>query len=139
MEIGLRLPKVVGGGLDTSSKLAPENDPWDYWVFSVTGRGSLSGETVYSSRSFSGSLTANRVTEDWKLNFRVSSSHSETDYDTEEIPLNVRRDHSFYGTVIKSVAGQWSAGLRLSARNSTYYNYDFLGSVSPMLEYSLFP
>lgn len=139
MEIGLRIPKVVGEGLESRSELAPENDPWDYWVFSVAGRGSLSGETVYSSRSFSGSLTANRVTEAWKLNLRVSSSYSETDYESDAIPLNVRRDHNFNGTVIKSVAGHWSAGVRLSARSSTYYNYDFSGSISPMVEYSLFP
>ena len=118
---------------------SPEEDPWDFWVFSVTGRGSLSGETTVSSKSFSGSLRAERVTEAWKVSLRMSSSYSETDYDTQGIPLYIRRDHSFTGTLVKSLASQWSAGLRTSARNSTYYNYDFTGSIAPVLEFSLFP
>jgi hypothetical protein len=145
LEIGLRARGPAGGpggggpGGRPGPTLAPEEDPWDFWVFSVTGRGSLSGETTRTSKSFNGSFSANRVTEAWKASFRLSSSYSDTDYETQGIPIYIRRDHTFSGTLVKSLAARWSAGLRISARNSTYYNFDFAGSVAPVLEFSFFP
>jgi len=99
--------------------MLPEEDPWDFWVFSITGRGSFSGETTQKGGSLSGYITASRVTEDWKVNLRASASYSETDYESEEIPLYVRRDYSFTGSLVKALAMRWSAGLNASARQST--------------------
>jgi hypothetical protein len=120
----------------------PEDDPWDFWVFSVRGSGSVSGESNRSTSRFSGSLSANRVTEEWKFSFGASASYSEARYDYEAIDYsvtNIRRDYSFDGSIVKALAERWSAGLRFGARSSTYYNLDFEGSVSPVLEYSFFP
>ena len=120
---------------------APEDDPWDFWVFRVRGSGGLGGRTGYRSRRFTGGLNADRVTEDWKVSLRLSSSYNETEYDYEGVlsELNVVRSHTFSGTLVKSVSPKWSAGLRASASNATYYNFDFSGSLAPVLEYSVFP
>jgi hypothetical protein len=120
----------------------PEDDPWDFWVFRVRGSGGLTGRSNYESKRFSGSLSANRVTEDWKVSLSLSQSFTETTYDYPEIDyrrINVRRSHTFSGSIVKSVAPKWSLGFRSSARNATYYNFDFAGSLSPVLEYSYFP
>jgi len=122
--------------------LSPEDDPWDFWVFRVRGSGGMSGRTNYRSRRFSGSLSASRVTEDWKVNLGLSTSYSDTRYDYPELDyyrLSVRRSHEFEWSLIKALAPRWSAGLRGSARNATYYNFDFAGSLAPVLEYSFFP
>ncbi|MFC1574913.1 hypothetical protein ACFL3Z_02415 [Gemmatimonadota bacterium] len=121
---------------------APEDDPWNFWVFSVRGSGSVSGETNSGSQRFSGSFSANRVTEEWKVSFSASSSYSETTYDYPDIDYsatNIRRDYDADGMVVKALAPKWSLGLSGSARTSTYYNYDFEGTLSPVLEYSFFP
>ncbi|MCJ7628232.1 MAG: hypothetical protein MUO50_07565 [Longimicrobiales bacterium] len=142
IDIGLRRRAPGPEGLPGArAETAPENDPWDFWVFRVQGTGGLGGRTGYRFLRVGGGLSADRVTEDWKVSLRLSSSYNETEYDYEGIlsELNVVRSHSLTGTVVKSISPKWSAGLRASARNATFYNFDFAGSLSPVLEYSVFP
>ena len=122
--------------------MTPADDPWDVWVFRVRGSGGMSGRTNYRSRRFSGSLNASRVTEEWKVSLGLSTSYDDTRYDYPELDyyrLSVRRSHSLSGSLIKALAPRWSAGLRASARNATYYNFDFAATLAPTLEYSFFP
>jgi hypothetical protein len=102
----------------------------------------MSGRTNYRSRRFSGSFTASRVTEEWKINLGLSSSYNDTRYDYPEIDyyrLSVRRSHELDWGLIRALAPRWSAGLKGSFRNATYYNFDFAGALAPVLEYSFFP
>ncbi|MGD2121773.1 MAG: hypothetical protein PVJ76_08510 [Gemmatimonadota bacterium] len=145
IEIGLTKPQLSGPGRPPGGPgptVAPEDDPWDFWVFRVRGNASVSGRSNYASRRFGASVSANRVTEDWKVSLSLSQSYSETEYDYPEIDyyeLSLRRSHTFSGLLVKSVSPRWSAGLRASAQNATYYNFDFSGSIAPVLEYSVFP
>jgi hypothetical protein len=82
------------------------------------------------------------VTEDWKIDLGFSQSYTESIYDYPELDyrrVNIRRSYTLSGLVVRSIATKWSAGLRMSARNATYYNFDFAGSLAPVLEYSVFP
>ena len=145
LQISLVKPGAMGvpsrpGGPGATAN--PEDDPWDFWVFRVRGNGSLSGRSNSGSARFGASVSANRITEDWKVSLSLSQSYTETTYDYPEIDyhqVNIRRSHSFSGLLVKSVAPKWSAGLRASAQNATYYNFDFSGSLAPVLEYSVFP
>jgi len=142
IDIGLRRGGFGPTGLPGARTVTdPEDDPWDFWVFRIRGSGGLGGRTGYRSLRVSGGLNADRVTEDWKVSFRLSSSYNETEYDYAGVlnEINVVRSHSFSGTLVKSISPKWSAGFRASARNATYYNFDFAGSLSPVLEYSVFP
>jgi hypothetical protein len=142
LRIEVRPPTLTGGPGRSGPTARPEDDPWDFWVFRVRGDGGLNGRSNYESRRFSGSVSANRVTEDWKVSLSLSQSYTESVYDYPELDyrrVDVRRSHTFTGSLTKSVAPKWSAGLRASARNATYYNFDFAGSLSPVLEYSVFP
>ncbi len=142
IEIGLRRrgPGPMGPA-GPGAVTSPEDDPWDFWVFRVRGSGGLGGRTSYRSLRVSGGITANRVTEEWKVSLSLSTSYNETKYDYEGVysDLIVERSHSFSGTVVGSISDHWSAGIRGSARNATYYNFDFAGSLAPVLEYSVFP
>ena len=147
VDIRLRPPPPAGGPGGPmrpggpGRTLAPEDDPWNFWTFRIRGSGGMSGRTNYSSLRFSGSLSASRVTEERKVSLGLSTSYSDTRYDYPDIPLivNVRRSHEFNGSLIKAVAARWSAGLRASVENATYYNFDFAGTLAPVLEYSFFP
>jgi hypothetical protein len=58
---------------------SPEDDPWNFWVFRIGGNGNANGESSFSGTSYSGNLSANRTTEEWKftLSGRYSRSASE--------------------------------------------------------------
>jgi hypothetical protein len=102
--------------------------------------GGFGGESSQSSNRFSGSFSANRTTEEWKASLRVSSRYTENSFDYEEyVSTSVRRDHTFSGSLVKSLGPQWSAGLRSSLTHSTFYNYDLSVSAAPVVEYNVFP
>ncbi len=145
IEIGLRPPdieEIVGRPGRGGPTADPEDDPWDFWVFRIRGGGRLGGRSNRTTRSFNGSYSANRVTEDWKVSLSLSHSYSETIFDFPDLDFRkakITRRLTHTGSLIKSVAGKWSAGIRWSARNATYNNFDFEGALSPVLEYSVFP
>lgn len=139
IEIGLRRREERPGG--AAPVMDPEDDPWNFWVFRVRGSGRMSGRTNYRTRSFSGSLSASRTTEDWKVSLSLSSSYSDTRREFEELDyynLSIRRSHTFSGSLVRSINPNWSFGLMGSARNATYYSFNFAGSLAPIMEYSVF-
>jgi hypothetical protein len=50
-------------------------DPWNFWVFRVGASGGFDGEQATSHRSVSASLSANRTTEEWKINLNGSGNY----------------------------------------------------------------
>jgi hypothetical protein len=48
------------------------DDPWDLWVFRIRVSGEVEAESRERSRSFDGSVSPSRTTEDLKLDFRAS-------------------------------------------------------------------
>lgn len=127
----------------TEEQAAPQKviDPWNYWTFRTSVRGSFSGEKSYKSNYVSGSLSANRVTENWKIAIEMYGSYQENRYRYgEAITYNdIRRNYSLNGQVVKSLGNHWSIGGEASAWSSTYDNTDIAGSVSSGVEYSFFP
>ncbi|MEO5895828.1 MAG: hypothetical protein ABIS06_09025, partial [Vicinamibacterales bacterium] len=61
-----------------------KKDPWNLWVFRTNLGGSFNGERSTKSRSFRGSGSANRTTDDWKLSFSLSSNYSSNEFDLSE-------------------------------------------------------
>jgi hypothetical protein len=116
-------------------------DPWDYWVFSVGTSASLNGEATYRYSYFSGTLSANRITERWKTLLGFNGSWTRNAYQLTDTTWYVTRTHSFNfsGTLVRSLGRHWSAGVQASALSSTYSNRDYDVIVGPALEYDLFP
>jgi hypothetical protein len=129
-----------GGGAGAAPPRRP-HDPWNYWVFKVGVNGSLNGQSSTKYSSFMGNLSANRTTEAWKLSLGLSGSRSRNAYqltDTSQY-VSVTHSYSFSGLVVRSLSRHWSAGLRASALSSTYSYQDLTASLSPAVEYDLFP
>ena len=128
-------PPGVGGAATTA-----EGDPWDFWVFRASLSGSVSGESSLKSLSYNGSLSASRVTEEWKISFTGRGSYSETDNDYGDIPSHsFRRTWSGSSLIVRSLTDHWSFGFRTSTDYSTYSNYDLSLKAAPVLEYNVFP
>lgn len=124
-----------------STKLAPGmRDPWNQWVFSINLEGDTDGESRQSSRGLEFGLSAERVTEKWKIEMEGDGSYQEDHFELEEGPLTViRRNYSVYSQVTKALAPLWSAGLQTTFGTSTFRNQKFYGRVAPVLEYSFVP
>ena len=116
-------------------------DKWDYWVFRSTINAFGSGEQQRSYGNLYGSISANRTTNEWKINLSLNTSYSQDKYEIDSTLTikNVRRSQSFNGLVVKSIDDHWSAGASGSAGASTYNNTDFSYSLSPAIEYNVFP
>jgi hypothetical protein len=115
-------------------------DKWNNWVFRTGFNGSGSGQSTYSSTRLSGNLSASKVTEDWKFNFRSSYSKSKQKYDLDDTTIfNNTISKSANLLLVKSISDHWSIGGRSYISSSTYGNYDLRLSIMPGIEYDLYP
>jgi len=121
-----------------------EEDPWDFWLFRISTNGNFNGEKSYKYLRIHTSVSANRTTEELKLNFSLSNTYNESEfkYDTEkgeESYLDSRRSQYANASLVKAIDNNWSWGVWLGANSSTYNNIDFAASFSPGIEYNFFP
>ncbi len=141
--IGMRGPPPPGPGGAPSgpqATAAPEDDPWDFWVFRTSLSGYGMGESTYKSFSLNGSFTASRTTEEWKASLGLRTGYNESRYDYETLTTkNITRSHSFSGLLARSLTDHWSVGVRGGASSSTYANNRFTVEAAPVLEYNFFP
>jgi hypothetical protein len=117
------------------------DDPWNLWVFRTRIASQLDGEKAVKQSAVSGFLTANRVTEDWKLSFSGDGRFSQGTYDLGgDVPYtSLSKTLTARGVVVKSLAEKWSAGVSGSVSSSTYVNQRLVTRVAPAIEYNVFP
>lgn len=115
-------------------------DKWNYWVFSISGNGRLSGEESYKSKSISGSFNASRVTPDLKISLSMYGSHNRQNFDYDSTSLESTRESlSLGGLVVKSISDHWSYGAYFDSGSSTFENIKFGFTLQPAIEFNLFP
>jgi hypothetical protein len=119
----------------------PADDPWKAWVFRSRVSASGHDEQSLSSWNTFASFSANRTTEDWKIQLGINGSFSESLYvlsETSEF-TNVTRNLDASGLLIGSVGTHWGWGVGGSVTASTYVNQDLTIRVAPALQYNVFP
>jgi hypothetical protein len=119
----------------------PIRDPWNFWVFRIGGNGRVDGEQSTSLRTMSMNFSANRTTENWKLNLSSFGNYRSQRFDLEdeETLTAVRRNVDGRALVTKSLTPHWSVGATGAASASTFTNYDLRTRMGPGIEYNLFP
>lgn len=115
-------------------------DKWNYWVFSLSTSGHLSGEESYKFRSLRSSFDASRVTPELKISLSLYAYQSEQifEYDSETLE-STSESLSLSGLVVKSISDHWSYGAFFDSGSSTYENIKFGFTLQPAIEYNLFP
>lgn len=115
LEVNVALAAAAAG------EVAPRRDRWNSWVFSLRGSASASGEESSRENEFSGSLSADRITPNWKLTFGTEFDRETEEFDLDEDdPVRVsRREGEFNWLVVKSLGDHWSAGATGEVRTST--------------------
>ena len=116
-------------------------DPWNNWVFSLRGESSFDGEESRREWQLGTSISADRITPDWKITIGLDIEHQKERFDIdEEEPFEVeRRERDFDWLVVKALGEHWSAGARGSIRSSTFENTEAAISIAPAIEYNVYP
>jgi hypothetical protein len=115
-------------------------DKWNNWLYSASLNGMFSGRHGYRSTDAFWSVSANRITEDLKLNFVLSGSYDDNWWQSDGVDyFNVSRSLDFTTKVIFSIDNHWSWGIFGTGWNSTYSNIDFEMSLAPGIEYNIYP
>jgi hypothetical protein len=133
-------------GVRAPTPAAQVRDPWNAWVFSMGMNGGANGESSRSQGNLSSSVSANRVTADWKMTFSARGSYGEQRF-TFAIPgagrdttvVSISRNYSGNALIVRSVNAHASVGTRMGVGTSTFGNTEFFTSIEPAVEYNLFP
>lgn len=115
-------------------------DKWNSWVFRSRVNGYFNGQKSYSSRDIYGSISANRITSDWKLSFSLDFSNGKDQFtiDNEKISSE-NKSREFDALVVKSLGEHWSVGGASDLGSSSYSNLDMRFRFLPGIEYNVFP
>ncbi len=126
-----------------------EKDPWNSWVYNIGANGWFNGQSSYRSISTNGRITATRVTDTWKLHFRLWGNLNrdkfifegiDDDEDGEDDFL-VFQNHSFgfRQYLIRALNDHWSVGGRVNLNSSNFSNIKFGALAGPAIEYNFYP
>ena len=138
------VPKALAVSVELGSeehRPAVVGDRWNNWVFSVRGSASFDGEESSREKQIGGSISADRITPDWKITLGSDIDHETEEFDLdEEEPVKVRRrERDFDWLVVKALGEHWSIGGTGSIESSTFNNTRLLFSAAPAVEFNVFP
>jgi hypothetical protein len=141
IDINMKAVKSPAKETEINSKT---KDKWDYWIFNVGTDGAINADQVYKSTQISGNLTANRTTDELKINFNSYGGYNKASYVySNDNPSSkyvvVNSNYSFYHNLIKSIDNHWSVGYETSHSNDTFSNNKSRQYFRPALEYAIFP
>ena len=120
---------------------ASARDPWKAWVFSVRGSASFEGEESIRQTELRASVSADRITPDWKITLGVDAEQRNDRFDLDdEEPVEVeRRQREFDWLAVKALGEHWSAGARGAIEQSTFRNLELSLRAAPAVEFNVFP
>jgi len=115
-------------------------DKWNNWVYRASISGYLQGQKSYKTNYLNGTISANKVTKDWKINLSARTYYTTDKYDLgTSIIQSENSSNSFSSLIVRSISDHWSYGGRVNISTSTYSNYDLSVNAMPGIEYDLFP
>jgi hypothetical protein len=118
-----------------------QKDPWHAWIFRVNANTYMNGEQSSTDRSYSYSVSANRITDRWKLRLSAYQNQSKSSFDLDETTTITSKvsDWSVSGLAVKSIGPRWSIGASSSLVGSSYSNSRRVMRFEPGIEFDWFP
>ena len=115
-------------------------DRWNNWVFELRAEPQFEGEEAYNELEFGSSVSANKITHNWKLEFDYRNRYTRTKYTyNDELHTNLKSYQRVDALVVKSFGEHWSAGIKTDFISSTYTNTKFGLDIMPSVEYNIYP
>ncbi len=117
------------------------DDPWNFWFFRTRVRTELSGEEREKSTELSGSVSANRTTDQWKINLGVNVNYEEDRFELSDgrVVTSISKNNAVTGRVVKSLGEHAGLGFGGSAVSSSFRNLDLALRLAPAIEYNVYP
>ena len=119
----------------------PEDDPWNFWVFRTRANASVNTEELRTGKFVFASLSANRTTEEWKINVGLNGAYADTEFELGDSDRfrNVTRNLDLTSLVVGSLGDHWAWAAGGSATASTFVNQDLTFRFAPAIQYNFFP
>ncbi len=116
-------------------------DPWNSWTFRVAASGNLDARETRSSTRFNPQFNADRVTDDWKLNFStwMNIRREGTQLSDGSEVRDDRNDWRVTALAVRSVGPHMGIGFDSDFRNSVQDNQRARVRLSPAVEYNYYP
>ena len=130
---------------DDEEKMEDTTDNWNYWVFRLGANGNIEADQNYLNTNLNGNFSANRTTEQTRIDFRFSTGKNRSVFkyeneDGEEESFTVlNTNYNINHTLVKSISDHWSYGYYFFLRNSTFSNIQNSFRYIPAIEYNIFP
>ncbi|MFC2161992.1 hypothetical protein ACFLRX_10120, partial [Acidobacteriota bacterium] len=137
-----RTPLLNQIKIDYSKRTKPAvvEDRWNYWVYYLSLRGSMSGQKTYSNSDLNGNVSLNRVTPASKFRMSLSANFRERVFKFDDTTISSpSEEKNFTGLWVKSLSDHWSFGGWFGASSNTFDNTKFRSYLAPALEFNIFP
>lgn len=134
------MAKNISISFESAEKMEEAEDNWNSWVFEISIGCWLNGEESYQSIQEWSEISAQRVTEDQKVEFNIGNQYSESRYAFDnELYVGITRSYYYDNLYVKSLGEHWSIGEYSGITSSSYSNLKFRGALYPAIEYNVFP
>jgi hypothetical protein len=132
---------VVGASEGGSAPASSTRDPWDRWVFKLSGSGNFDGDDNYANYGGTAAFRISRITEQLKLTVSTHGDYQRGRYDLSDggAVKSVRRSWYVRTQLVHSASANLSFGLDASAESSIFENTASQLSLMPAVEFDLFP
>lgn len=116
-------------------------DEWNNWVFSASVNTYLRGEQLSSYISTYTTVSASRITDQWKLETSAYYDYDRNRFEIDDTTTisSVSKSYGSNIFVVRSMNKHWSVAAGFDIYSSTYRNKDIAFFVYPTLEYNIFP
>ena len=135
----VRVDVFVPGVKETMQDIS-QNDPWNNWIFEISGNFGYEKERSRTEYEVEGELEIERVTEDWRIRSEIEYEYEENQFqrDESEIISNLNRS-GFEVSVVRSLGEHWSGGVFGRINTSTFNNIDVSTRLNAAIEYNFYP
>jgi hypothetical protein len=129
------------GGAAPAPRPTAVRDPWNYWTFRAGLSGSLSVTENRSNYRANPSFSADRVTEDWKINLNVSvnSRREKITLSNDRVVRNDADNWSSSTLLVRSLTPRMSTGFTTRASSSVANNTKVQMEIAPGIEWGYYP
>lgn len=119
-------------------------DPWNYWVFRVGANGNINSDAVYKDQRFGANFSADRITEELKVGFRIYGSKNKSIFEYEDAGVTQKiivknHDLGFNHYLVKSINSHWSYGYETNYNQNSFSNNKGRAFARVAVEYDIFP
>jgi hypothetical protein len=95
-------------------------DRWNSWVFELQAQPDLEWEESVKELQLRSSISAMKVTHDWKIEFDYDTRYTRTRYNYEDSTyLQNKNSQRFNNLFVRSIGEHWAAGLRTDLLSSS--------------------